>query len=174
MDAIAALALGLIVVTAFKERGVTSQRQMVLSTIKAGIVTGIGLAAVYASLGWVGAKMAAHGKYENGGEILYIAANYMFGDFGTLLLGIIVALACITTAVGLIVALGQFFSKISPLSHKTVVSIASIASFIIANQGLTTIISYSVPVIVFIYPISIFLLLLNFTLYLFHMTIYVF
>jgi len=168
MDAIAALALGLIVVTAFRERGVTSQRQMILSTVKAGLVTGIGLAAVYASLGWVGAKMAAHGNYENGGEILSSAANYMFGDFGTLLLGIIVALACFTTAVGLIVALGQFFSKITPLSYKVVVSIASTASFIIANQGLNTIISYSVPVLVFIYPITIVLILLTFTQKLFH------
>src|SRR5699024_12455160 len=90
MDAIAALALGLIIVTAFKERGVTSQRQMVLSTIKAGIVTGIGLAAVYAFLGWVGAKMAAHGSYEIGGGRLTSAATSLFGDFGRLLLYIIV------------------------------------------------------------------------------------
>lgn len=163
MDAIAALALGLIVVTAFRERGVTTQRELITATIKAGLVTGIGLAAVYASIGWIGAKMATQGSYSNGGEILSSAANVLFGDFGTLLLGLIVTLACFTTAVGLIVALGQFFSNITRFSYKTIVLIAVIASYIIANQGLTTIISYSVPVLVFIYPITIVLILLTFT-----------
>jgi LIVCS family branched-chain amino acid:cation transporter len=163
MDAIAALALGLIVVTAFRERGITSQRDMIKATVKAGIVTGIALAAVYASIGWIGVKMAGHDSYSNGGAILSSAANVIFGNFGTLLLGIIVTLACFTTAVGLIVALGQFFSKITPFSYKTIVIITAIASFLIANQGLETIISFSVPVLVFIYPITIVLILLTFT-----------
>ncbi|WP_193433352.1 branched-chain amino acid transport system II carrier protein [Virgibacillus necropolis] len=168
MDAIAALAFGIIVVNAFKERGVTSQSQLVKSTLKAGIITGIGLIIVYGSIGWIGSKMATVGTFSNGGDILSSAANIMFGSFGALLLGVIVALACLTTSVGLVVACGQFFTKITNLSYKWIISLTTIVSFLIANQGLNTIIGYSVPVLVFIYPIAIVLIILTFIQKLFH------
>ncbi|MFC3039892.1 branched-chain amino acid transport system II carrier protein [Virgibacillus xinjiangensis] len=162
MDAIAALAFGIIVVNAFKDRGYHSPKQLVPATLKAGLVAGIGLTAVYGVLGWIGSKMAAHGSYTNGGNILSNAADLIFGSFGTLLLGVIVTLACFTTSVGLVVASGQFFVKVTPFSYKWIISIVTVASFLIANQGLETIISISVPVLTFIYPIAIVLILLTF------------
>lgn len=168
MDAIAALAFGIIVVNAFKDRGITSQKELVKSTLKAGAITGCGLILVYGSIGWIGAKMATAGTFTNGGDILSSAANTMFGSFGALLLGVIVTLACFTTSVGLVVACGQFFSKITSLSYKWIILLTTIASYLIANQGLNTIISYSVPVLVFIYPIAIVLIVLTFIQKLFH------
>ncbi|WP_430790059.1 branched-chain amino acid transport system II carrier protein [Virgibacillus flavescens] len=168
MDAIGALAFGIIVVNAFKDRGITTQRELVTSTLKAGVVTGIGLILVYGSIGWIGAKMTDAGTFTNGGEILSSAARLVFGEFGALLLGIIVALACFTTCVGLVVACGQFFSKTIGVSYNMVILITTIVSFLIANQGLNTIINYSVPVLVFIYPIAIVLIVLTFSQKLFH------
>lgn len=168
MDAIAALAFGIIVVNAFKDRGVTTQRELVKSTLKAGIVTGTGLIIVYGSIGWIGAKMATVGTFSSGSDILSSAANMVFGSLGTLLLGIIVALACFTTCVGLVVACGQFFSKITSMSYSWIILFTTIVSYLIANQGLNTIISYSVPVLVFIYPIAIVLIVLTFIQKLFH------
>lgn len=168
MDAIAALAFGIIVVNAFKERGVSTQRELVRSTLKAGLITSIGLMAVYVSIGWIGAKLASTGSYDNGGDILSNAATIMFGNYGALLLGVIVTLACFTTSVGLVVACGQFFTKITALSYRWIVLIITIGSFLIANQGLNTIIGYSVPVLTFIYPIAIVLILLTFMQNLFH------
>lgn len=168
MDAIAALAFGIIVVNAFKDRGITTRKELVKSTLKAGLITGIGLIVVYGSIGWIGAKLASTGSYDNGGDILSSAANIMFGSFGTLLLGVIVTLACFTTSAGLVVACGQFFTKITALSYKWIIFIVTIASYLIANQGLNTIIGYSVPVLTFIYPITIVLILLTFMQNLFH------
>ncbi|MFD2044357.1 branched-chain amino acid transport system II carrier protein [Ornithinibacillus salinisoli] len=162
MDAIASLAFGIIVVNAFKDRGVTSQKKLVLSTLKAGVVTGIALTIVYTSIGWIGAEMATKGSYNNGSDILSSAANIIFGNFGSLLLGVIVTLACFTTSVGLVVALGQFFTQITNLSYRWIALIVTIGSYLIANQGLNTIINYSVPVLVFIYPIAIVLIMLTF------------
>jgi LIVCS family branched-chain amino acid:cation transporter len=162
MDAIAALAFGIVVVSAFKERGVTTRDEMVKSTLKAGTVTGIALIAVYASIGWIGARMATQGTFTNGGEILSAAANQMFGVYGALLLGVIVTLACFTTVVGLVVAVAQFFAKVTPISYKMLVLLVTIVSFAISNQGLEAIIGLSVPVLVFIYPIAIILILLTF------------
>jgi LIVCS family branched-chain amino acid:cation transporter len=162
MDAIAALAFGIVVVSAFKERGVSTREDMVKSTLKAGLITGVALIAVYASIGWIGAKMATEGTFTNGGEILSAAADQMFGVYGTLLLGVIVTLACFTTVVGLVVAVAQFFAKVTPISYKMLVLIVTIVSFAISNQGLDAIISLSVPVLTFIYPIAIILILLTF------------
>lgn len=162
MDAIAALAFGIIVVQAFKDRGFTTQQGLVRSTLKAGLVAGVGLVAVYISLGWIGTKLASTGTYDNGGDILSSSASMIFSNFGALLLGVIVTLACLTTSIGLVVACGEFFAKVTPLSYKTIITVISLLSYIIANQGLEAIISYSVPVLTFIYPITIVLILLTF------------
>lgn len=168
MDAIAALAFGIIVVNAFKDRGITTQKELVKSTLKAGAITGIGLIIVYGSIGWIGTKMATVGTFNNGGDILSSAAETMFGSFGALLLGVIVTLACFTTSVGLVVACGQFFTKITRFSYNWIILLVTVVSYLIANQGLNTIISYSVPVLVFIYPIAIVLIILTFIQKLFH------
>ncbi|GIP63742.1 branched-chain amino acid transport system II carrier protein [Virgibacillus pantothenticus] len=162
MDAIAALAFGIIVVQTFKERGLSTKGEIIKATLKAGAVAGVGLATVYTTMGWISAKMPNGDTFTNGGEILSQAATQIFGTSGTLLLGIIVTLACFTTSVGLVVAASQFFSKISPLSYKWLTAIITLASFIIANQGLNTIIRFSVPVLVFLYPIAIVLIILTF------------
>ncbi|QHT48243.1 branched-chain amino acid transport system II carrier protein [Bacillus sp. SB49] len=163
MDAIASLAFGLIVVSSFRERGVTKPREITYRTLKAGLVTAIGLIAVYVSIGWIGARMATEGTYENGSAILSGAATIMFGDLGTILLGVIVGLACFTTCVGLNVACAQFFSnRIKGLSYTQINLLVTLLSFAIANIGLNQIIAYSVPVLVFVYPITIVLVALTF------------
>ncbi|WP_010531519.1 branched-chain amino acid transport system II carrier protein [Lentibacillus jeotgali] len=162
MDAIAALAFGIIVVGAFKDRGISSSKGLVKSTLKAGMIAGVGLITVYTSIGWIGSRMASEGSFSNGGAILSGAADLMFGTFGALLLGVIVALACFTTSVGLVVACGQFFHKLSGVSYQWIITLVTFASYLIANQGLNTIISVSVPVLTFIYPIAIVLIILTF------------
>lgn len=162
MDAIAALAFGIIVVNAFKERGISTQKGLITATLKAGLVAGVGLITVYTSIGWIGTKVAGSASFSNGGEILSHAATSIFGTFGTLLLGIIVTLACFTTSVGLVVACAQFFSKLVPISYSLIAFIITFSSFVIANQGLDAIISFSVPVLVFLYPIAIVLIMLTF------------
>lgn len=163
MDAIASLAFGIIVVSSFRDRGVNDPKELTKRTLKAGLVTALGLVSVYVAIGWIGAKMATEGSFDNGSAILAAAARIMYGDIGTILLGVIVGLACLTTCIGLTVACGQFFSKRVPgLSYQKVIIIVSFMSFGISNIGLNQIISYSVPVLVFVYPITIVLVALTF------------
>lgn len=162
MDAIGALAFGIIVINAFKERGVTSRNSLIKSTLKAGFIAGISLITIYILIGLIGTKMSVHQPFRNGGEILSYAAYSIYGHFGTLLLGIIVILACFTTTVGLISACGQFFARVTGISYHRIIFAVTIGGFIVSNQGLDLIISYSVPVLVFIYPITIVLILLAF------------
>lgn len=175
MDAIAGLAFGIIVVTALKDRGVTNNKTILKQTIKAGAVTATGLTFVYASIGLMGAKLATFDTYDNGGEILSAGAEYLFGSFGALLLGLIVALACFTTCVGLVVACSQYFSgAFEKLTYTPVAIVVTLISFLVANLGLSQIISYSVPVLFFIYPLAIVLIFLSISERLFKGSIYVY
>lgn len=163
MDTIAALAFGIVVISAFAERGVTDRGSLAKATISAGIIAGVGLATVYISIGWIGTKMTTTGTYENGGALLTEAAYLLFGDGGQVLLGTIVALACLTTCIGLTSACARYFNeRWTTISYKNFVRLLIIISFAIANLGLTQIINISGPVLIMIYPFAIVLVLLSF------------
>lgn len=163
MDTIAALAFGIIVITAFKEKGITDQRQLVKHSLTAGIIAGFGLTFVYVAVGWMGVKMASIGSYENGSQILSSVAELLFGPSGKLLLGLIVLLACLTTSVGLTIACSQYFTKqTTKISYKAIVTVIVLFSFFVSNLGLNQIITMSVPVLVIVYPITIVLVALAF------------
>lgn len=163
MDALAALAFGIVVLTTLKQKGVTGKKELTAYTIKAGLVAGAALALVYVAIGFLGAKMAAYGTFDNGTAILSSASTILLGTGGKVLLGVIFTLACFTTCVGLTIACGQYFSKIAPkLSYRLVVTLVTVASFLIANLGLNQIITISVPFLVMAYPLTIVLVSLAF------------
>ncbi|TKD67949.1 branched-chain amino acid transport system II carrier protein [Pseudalkalibacillus hwajinpoensis] len=164
MDAIAALVFGIVVIKAVNDRGVTDRKTVSLVVLKAGVLAAIGLTAIYLSLAYIGAtSLDLVGEADNGGEILSSVASYLFGSFGTVLLGAAITFACLTTSVGLVTACGEYFSKVYPkLSYKTVILIVTLFSAFVANLGLTQLITFTVPVLIAIYPIAIVLIFLTF------------
>ena len=71
------------------------------------------------------------------------------------------ALACLTTACGLIVAVSQYFNSILPkIPYKMYVVFFTFVSFLLANLGLNNVIAMSVPVLSIIYPVAITVVLL--------------
>ncbi|MDW0110231.1 branched-chain amino acid transport system II carrier protein [Sporosarcina aquimarina] len=164
MDVIAALIFGSVITAAIHGEGVTSSKGLMKSMIIAGIVAAVGLGFVYISLGYIGAtSMETIGIQENGGVVLSLASELLYGSFGPMILAITILFACLTTSVGLVSACAQFFSNIVPsMSYKTFVVIFAIFSAIVANVGLTQLISLSLPVLLMIYPLAIVLMLLSF------------
>ncbi|MFE1245882.1 branched-chain amino acid transport system II carrier protein [Fictibacillus sp. NPDC058756] len=163
MDALAALAFGIVILTAIQQRGVQDRKQLTNYTLKAGLIAGTLLALVYVSLGLIGGKMAAAGSFENGTDILSAASTLLLGESGTAFLGFIFTLACFTTVVGLTSACGQYFSNLLPkVSYKTVVLLVTLVSFTLSNLGLNQILKVSVPFLVTAYPLTIVLITLTF------------
>ena len=76
------------------------------------------------------------------------------------LLAGIFTLACLTTAVGLISSISQYFATISKIKYKTWTIIFIVWSLFIANFGLTNILSISVPILNAIYPLALVLIVL--------------
>lgn len=162
MDTIAALAFGIVVVTSLRNKGVHDQKQIVRYTAMTGLIAAVGLAFVYGSIGWIGVHMPGADQFDNGAAILTTASSLLFGTFGKLLLGMIVALACLTTCIGLTSACAQYFHEKRPrVSYKQYVAVFTVISFVIANLGLTSIITFSVPVLVMLYPFAIVLIILS-------------
>ncbi|WP_414052549.1 branched-chain amino acid transport system II carrier protein [Macrococcus animalis] len=170
MDAIAAIAFSVIVINAIKDKGITKETGLFKQTVFAGIIAAIALGFIYLTLGWIGshyhlsAEQLAHiekNQLDLGTYILTHVADDTFGVFGKLLIGIIVSLACLTTSTGLVVAVSEYFNEVySKIPYKVYAVIFTLFSFILANQGLKTVIDKSVPVLMILYPIAMTLVLI--------------
>jgi branched-chain amino acid:cation transporter, LIVCS family len=163
MDALASLAFGIVVINAIKGLGITNTKDIAKATWKSGIFAMALMMLIYGLITYMGASSVfAIGTYDNGGQIFAAVAQYYFGSFGTILLGIIIVLACLKTSIGLITSCSEFFHDVFPkISYKWFVLILCIVSFSIANFGLNNIIQYAVPVLMFLYPLAIVLILLT-------------
>jgi branched-chain amino acid:cation transporter, LIVCS family len=128
----------------------------------AGMGAGLLLAVIYLILGYLGAASSSLGQAENGAIILSNIMTYLFGQSGTLILGIVFTLACFCVSIGLITSCSQFFSTAIPkVAYKVWVVILAVLSTAIANLGLTQILQISVPILGMIYPIAIVLIFLG-------------
>lgn len=164
MDALASLVFGIIVINAIRKMGVTSKRDTILATVKAGGIATLLLGVVYIGIAYLGATSTNMlGISESGGPVLSGAASHYFGVFGMILLAILISLACLTTSIGLTIACGEYFHSLIPkISYKLFVIVFSLFSFVVSNVGLSNIITFSIPVLMFIYPLAIVLILLTF------------
>ena len=163
MDTIAALNFGLVISTTLGTFGLTEKRDRLRHTVLAGVFAGTILALVYAMLSYMG--MCASGVYaiqENGAWTLRCIVYQLFGAPGAILLAAIFTLACLTTCVGLINSISQYFSVLfKKISYRAWVLIITGFSFLVCNQGLSAILSVSIPILNAIYPVAIVLILLG-------------
>lgn len=164
MDALASLVFAIIVIEAVRNMGVNSKAQVLSLTAKAGFVAAACLAVVYVLIGYMGAtSVSGLGVLDTGAKVLSGSANHYFGATGKIVLGVIVLLACISTAVGLITACGEYFTRLVPsISYHKWVIIFSVVSLVFANFGLSNIIKLSIPALMLLYPLTVAIIALAF------------
>ncbi len=157
MDTLASLMFGMLIIDILKRKGVTDSKSQTRYLTRAAIIAASGLAFVYISLFILGATAGELAiDTTNGGQILTNYVDSQFGSVGSLLLSAVVSLACLTTAVGLIVACSEFFEElVSSFSYRPLVVVFSVICATVANVGLSQLISVSIPVLVSIYPVAI-------------------
>ena len=165
MDTIAALNFGLVISLTLQSFKISEKKDIMKYTLLNGLIAGAILTFVYFMLSYMG--QASSGVFElgaNGSVTLRAIVYELFGDFGAYLLAAIFTLACLTTCVGLITSISQYFSSLtSKISYYAWVIIISLFSLIVCNQGLNRLLSFSVPLLDAIYPISIVLIILGLT-----------
>jgi len=162
LDALASLAFGIIIVSTIRGMGVEKPNDIAKDTIKSGAISVVLMGIIYTLLSYMGTMSV--GKFplsENGGIALAQIANHYLGSLGSVLLAFIVILACLKTAIGLITACSETFSELFPKgSYAFYIAAASILPCLFANVGLTNIIQFSIPVLMFLYPLAMILMIL--------------
>lgn len=163
MDAIAGLAFGIIVIDVIRQMGAKEDAAIAKDVMRSGILTGLLMALIYVLTILVGAQ--SRGLFEtseNGGIALAQISGHYLGTAGSLILAVTITFACLKTTIGLVTSCSGTFVRMFPnkLSYRTWAVIFTVFSFCISNMGLSSIINYSVPVLMLIYPPAITLILL--------------
>lgn len=161
MDTIASIAYAGIILKAIKSGRNLTQKQEFSFLIKSGLVAILSLALIYGGFALVGAKMHSVLVTKDKIELLVKTTSYLLGGYGNLILAICVAGACLTTAIGLVATVGEFFSSITSFKYENIVIFTVIISFLLSILGVESIIRISVPILIFIYPVMISLIILN-------------
>lgn len=157
MDALAALLFAAIVSGNILSKGY-KKKDLVPMTVKAGIVAAIGLAFVYGGLTFLGAQTNGLVSSDIGKTgLLLVLSKEILGSVGTIIIGIAMGLACLTTSIGLITAGSSFFTEISKgkLPYKVNAVVITIISIIIGRLGVDHIIKISGPILNVLYPVAI-------------------
>ncbi|APX72436.1 branched-chain amino acid transport system II carrier protein [Companilactobacillus allii] len=164
VDAVALLALSVTFVRAVKGLGYKN-KELSTVTAKAGTMAISLEVLVYLGLVLLGAFSLNKMKLSaNGGDALSSIVGDYFGNFGAALLGVLVTLGVFTTALGLVASFAQDFHKLFPkVSYLGWLRVTCFVSFVVANAGLDTIISWSLPVLMLLYPLSLALILTSLT-----------
>jgi LIVCS family branched-chain amino acid:cation transporter len=162
MDALAALAFGIVIANTLKAQGVHDDKKRSLYMMYAGLGAGLLLTVIYLILGYLGAASSSLGQTENGAQILTNVMTHLFGQSGTFILGLVFTIACFCVSIGLVTSCSQFFANAIPkIDYKKWVIILSVLSTAIANLGLTQILQISVPILGMIYPLAIVIIFLG-------------
>ncbi|WP_235670079.1 branched-chain amino acid transport system II carrier protein, partial [Clostridioides difficile] len=163
MDALAASVFASIIIMSVIAKGYTGEKEKMKATISAGVIAVIGMALVYGGLCYLGATVSQqYGQDVQQTALIVAITAALLGTTGKILLAIIVALACLTTAIGLSSAAGQYFSTLTDgkLKYEHIVIVVCVFSAIISNFGVSTIIQFSSPILSMVYPATITLVIL--------------
>ena len=163
MDAIAGLAFGIVVIDIIRSMGVTEDSAIAKDVLRSGILTGILMAVIYIATILMGAQ--SRGLFEtseNGGIALAQISNHYLGSLGSIVLALTITFACLKTSIGLVTSCSETFERMFPkaLPYKAWAIIFTVFSLVVSNFGLSKIIEYSVPVLMFLYPLAITLIAL--------------
>ncbi|MDR1774321.1 MAG: branched-chain amino acid transport system II carrier protein [Clostridioides sp.] len=164
MDALAAVIFASVIIISIIAKGYKTNEEKFKMTIGAGVVASIGLALVYGGLAYLGATVSNQYGAEVQQTALVVAiTNALLGSGGKMLLGLIVALACLTTAIGLSSAAGNYFSDLSKgkLKYEHVVIVVCVFSAIVSNFGVSTIIQVAAPILSLVYPATVTMIILS-------------
>jgi len=165
MDVLAALLFGVIIIKTVMAKGYTSNNEKLTVVGGASIVAGIVLFIVYYGLTYLGATASTLYTLEiDRGTLIVEIIKNILGFPGIVVLGIVVALACITTAIALVSATATYFSRLANnrISYQLLVIIICVFSTLISNVGLSSIIAIAAPILGIVYPGALTLIILSF------------
>ncbi|MFC7356352.1 branched-chain amino acid transport system II carrier protein [Jejudonia soesokkakensis] len=163
-DAIGGVVVGAVIVVSFTLQGKYNYVEKRRMIARSGLLAGLGLLIIYGGLIALGAFNSGTLEIENRTELLTLLSTQTLGTIGTAFLGVLVALACFTTAVGIITGTADFVKKLagnSQLAYIITGIIGCVIGVAVGQFDVRYIIDIALPALMFIYPVTIVLILLN-------------
>jgi len=165
-DAIAGLLTGgVVIISINNSKSNMSFKERKTMIAKSGLIAMSGLFLIYAGLIAVGAIYNFQFDANiSRTDLLSGLAIKTLGNTGGMFLSVLVALACFTTAVGIIVSIADFFKVYFNQSQKVYLFTAIICclvGIIVGQMDVKYIIDVALPALMFLYPLTIVIILLN-------------
>ncbi len=163
MDMMAAIIFSAGVLVTINNKGYSSKKDQFKIITISGIVAAIALSIIYGGLTYIGATISSTYPNATKSELLVIITQELVGKNGIAMLGVIVGIACITTAVGLVSSASTFFKDITKnkIKYEHFVIIFTIISYLLSNMGIDAIINIAAPILDLIYPVLLVLIFLG-------------
>lgn len=161
LDVLASVIFAGIIIAAANTKGYDSIKSKNRVVISSGILSAIALFIVYGGLIYLGATSGISDLEIKRSELLIRISNAVMGPYGTIAIAFAIALACLTTAIALVSAVGVFFENLSKgrISYKILVTVCCVIACILSITGVDNIITFAYPILIFVYPIAITLVL---------------
>lgn len=163
LDALAALPFGIIVLQSVSAKGYAKGREQFRAVGGAAVLAGVLLLAVYMGLAYLGATVSTQYTSEIGRAALIMTiVESLMGKAGMVIFGVVVGLACVTTAIALTSSAAAYFTELfrGKVSYKAFVVIICVFSAVVSNLGLDRIVSIASPVLDIVYPPALVLILI--------------
>ena len=164
-DALAALVVGAVLIISINLNNLGSPAQKKQLIFKSGLVAGLSLFIIYTGLIFSGSlHNTEFPSNVTRSELLLGLGNKTLGSSGAIFLSILIALACFTTAVGIVTGAADYFKDVfknSKHAYTITALIGSLLGILMGQFDVAFIIAVAIPVLMFIYPITVILIILN-------------
>ena len=164
MDAIAAVIFATIIISSVHDKGYKDHKSVSKIILMSGLIAIGGLAIIYGGLMMLGAQTSSlvDVSFTRTQLVMYIA-KAVFGSLGTIFLSICTTVACLTTAIALLTASAEFFTKLfkGKIPYAVNAIILTVISLFMATNDVDQIVALAGPALDIIYPIVIVLIILT-------------
>ena len=158
MDVLACVGFAIVMENAARTAGYTRREDQLKVIAGASVVAGALLAVIYGGLTYLGASSAlAFGAGMDRSTLIVEITKHLLGNTGVIILGIIVGLACLTTAIGLTGASASYFERTThgKISYRTGVIVTvldKVPSPICIIRRLNAIVAFAAPILSVVCP----------------------
>ena len=164
MDALAALPFGIIVLQTAVDKGYSGSKSKLRIVGGGAVLAGVLLLLVYMGLAYLGATVSGQYTSSTGrAELIMAIIQALMGKGGMIIFGVVVGLACVTTAIALTSSAAAYFSELcrGKVSYKVFVIVICVFSAVVSNLGLDRIVSIAAPVLDVVYPPALMLIFIS-------------
>lgn len=167
MDLLGAFFFSSVVILGLKNSlpsGETSQKNLILTTLKASLIGALLLALSYIGFSYVASFHSKALEAVPSNELISMISVHTLGPYASIIACIAVAFACLTTAIALATVFAKFLSEdifLTKVGYLPSLVVTLVLTYFVSTLNFTGIASYLEPILMICYPALILLTVLN-------------